>query len=82
MVNEQKKYDCVCRKCRASFVSINENDTDGDGMCISCEQKVKNIAKMVQKNIDTIRAKRPSILPKIELPKIPGTDYINSKYLR
>lgn len=85
MPNEVKTYNCICggKGCGKEFISTNELDTDGDGLCSSCEEKAKIIAENVQKIIDQKRANRPPSLPNADnLPIMPGTNFINSRFLR
>ena len=80
--NSPKTYACSCRKCGANFISTNENDTDGDALCPECKEKADVIAKNVQKIIEQRRMNRPPVPPRMEPVKVPGTDYIDSRFLR
>ena len=80
-MEEIKTFDCTCRKCGADFVSMKELDLDNDGLCSDCEQKKANIAKIVQQNIDKMRANRPPARPRVELPVMQGTTFINARDL-
>ena len=51
-----ENFNCVCIKCKASFVSTDESDYDGEAFCSVCKEKNKEIAS----KIDTMIANRRS----------------------
>lgn len=78
---KEEVYDCLCGKCGSPYQSKDQNDLDNEGKCPTCKEKARVIAANVQKLIDQRRASRPLPPPRREPPTMPGTDYINAKYL-
>ena len=51
-------YDCLCRKCHNKYVSLRQEDLDGDGFCENCKKSQMAIAADVDRHIAQLRAAR------------------------
>lgn len=47
-------YECICRECKSSFRSNNEQDTDGLGFCETCGHAHRALAEELNKSIGVI----------------------------
>ena len=68
----------TCYKCKGKYESSDPSDIAGDGFCAQCLEQKKAIAAEIDAKFANRppQPRRPSF---DELPRIPGTNYVNAR---